>query len=286
MYMASKKKILLILLAMLAVLTLWILWANTALELNEYTITSERLPKGFDGFRIAHVSDLHNAEFGADNVRLLDLLRSAEPDLIAITGDLIDSRNTDVEIALRFAQEAMQIAPCFYVPGNHESRVSVYPELKAGLSALGVVVLEDARFRLELGGEEITLLGLRDPTFDPAVLYSDDKTVTAAKLQGLTAGLDGYTVLLSHRPELFGVYVENGADLVLTGHAHGGQVRLPFLGGLIAPHQGFFPEYDAGLYTAGNTNMLVSRGVGNSIAPLRINNRPEILLVIFQCPAQ
>ncbi len=99
------------------------------------------------------------------------------------------------------------------------------------------------------------------------------------KLSELMSDNDKYTLLLSHRPELFEVYVKCGADLVLSGHAHGGQFRLPFVGGLVAPNQGLFPEYDAGLYTEGNTNMVVSRGVGNSILPFRFNNRPEVILI-------
>lgn len=266
----------------LLALIIWVAWGNIALELNTYTISSLQLPESFAGFRIAHVSDLHNAEMGQSNERLLAMLREAEPDMIAITGDLIDSRNTDVEIALQFVEKAVKIAPCYYVTGNHEARVSEYDKLKEGLTELGVVVLEDERVELEQSGEIITLLGVNDPSFQTDYLFGDDETVMRGKLQELMSDDDGFTVLLSHRPELFEVYVESGADLVLSGHAHGGQFRLPFIGGLVAPNQGFFPEYDAGLYTDGNTNMIVSRGIGNSLLPFRINNRPEVILIEFR----
>ena len=144
---------------------------------------------------------------------------------------------------------------------------------------LGVVVLEDEGVELEQSGEIITLLGVNDPSFQTDYLLGDDETLMQGKLQELVSDYDGYTVLLSHRPELFEVYAESGADLVLSGHAHGGQFRLPFVGGLIAPNQGFFPQYDAGLYTEENTNMIVSRGIGNSLLPFRINNRPEVILI-------
>ena len=144
---------------------------------------------------------------------------------------------------------------------------------------LGVVVLEDARVELEQSGETITLIGVNDPSFQTDYLFGDSETVMQGSLQELTNKDDGYTVLLSHRPELFKVYVENGADLVLSGHAHGGQFRLPFVGGLVAPNQGLFPEYDIGLYTEENTNMIVSRGIGNSILPFRFNNRPEVIFI-------
>ena len=251
-------------------LFIWVLWGNTALELNSYTITSSKLPQTFDGYRIAHVSDLHNCQIGKDHARLLDMLQQAEPDIIAITGDLIDSRNTKVDVALSFARQAVEIAPCYYVSGNHEARAEEYTELKAGLEELGVAVLENAQCALTVGEETISLLGVQDPLFDGA-----DTEETLAAMHDP----ESYTVLLSHRPELFETYAAQGIELVLSGHAHGGQFRLPGLGGLYAPHQGLLPEYDAGLYTEAQTTMVVSRGIGNSLFPLRFNNRPEVILL-------
>ena len=281
---AKKRKsiILAVVAAILFALIAWIIWGNTALELNTYTVTSARLPECFDGYRIAHVSDLHNTEIGRDNEKLLAMLRDADPDMIAITGDLIDSRSTNAEIALNFIREAVKIAPCYYVTGNHEARISEYDELKEAMKAAGVTVLEDAQTEISLTGESITLIGVNDPSHQTDYLFSDAECVMNAKLEELHADSDGYTILLSHRPELFDTYADHGMDLVLSGHAHGGQFRLPFIGGLVAPNQGLFPEYDAGIYTDGNTNMLVSRGVGNSILPFRINNRPEVILIELQ----
>lgn len=263
----------------LLALIIWTAWGNTALELNTYTVSSEALPDVFDGYRIAHVSDLHNAEMGDGNEKLLAMLREAEPDIIAITGDMIDSRNTNIAVALAFAEKAMQIAPCYYVTGNHEARVSEYDELKAGLEAYGVVVLENERMQIEMSGEFITILGVDDPSFTTDYLFGDASTVVSSKLAELAPEEDGFTVLLSHRPELFDTYVDSGMNLVLSGHAHGGQFRLPFVGGLVAPNQGLFPKYDSGLFTEGNTNMIVSRGIGNSLLPFRFNNRPEVVLI-------
>ena len=263
-------------------LIIWTAWGNTALELNHYTISSDRLPEAFDGYRIAHVSDLHNTEMGKDNEKLLDMLQEADPDIIAITGDIIDSRNTDIDVALQFTKDAMEIAPCYYVTGNHEARVSEYDELKEGMIELGVAVLEDVHINLEQSGETISLLGVNDPSFQTDYLFGDSETVMQSKLHEITNEEDTYTILLSHRPELFEVYTESKVDLVLSGHAHGGQFRLPFVGGLVAPNQGLFPKYDAGLYTEENTNMIVSKGIGNSILPFRFNNRPEVILIELQ----
>ncbi len=201
------------------------------------------------------------------------------PDIIVITGDMIDSRNTKVDAALSFAEQAVKIAPCYYVTGNHEARVDEYSDLKDGLLELGVIVLEDARVEIELSGETITLIGVDDPSFQTDYLFGDDETVMKSKLDELTSKEDSYTILLSHRPELFDTYVESGVDIVFSGHAHGGQFRIPFVGGVVAPNQGVFPKYDAGIYANGNTNMVVSRGVGNSIIPFRVNNRPEVILI-------
>ena len=280
--MSAKKKlsiILAVVAAILFALIAWIIWGNTALELNTYTISSSKLPQSFDGYRIAHVSDLHNAEMGKNNEKLLTMLRDADPDMIAITGDLVDSRNTDIEVALQFVREAVKIAPCYYVTGNHEARISEYDELKEAMEAAGVTVLEDAQTEISLTGEFIRLIGVNDPSYQTDYLFGDAKTVMNTKLEELHTEQDRFTILLSHRPELFETYVDHDLDLVLSGHAHGGQFRLPFVGGLVAPNQGFFPEYDAGLYSMNHTNMIVSRGIGNSILPFRFNNRPEVIII-------
>ncbi len=254
----KRKKMLCALLGVLA--CLYLLWANQAPEVTEYVIDSPNIPEACHGFRIAQISDLHNATFGENNRKLLNLLDRAKPDIIVITGDMIDSRRTDIPTALDFAVRASAIAPCYYVPGNHEARLT--PDTQAGFYA----GLEEAGVTLLLGqtlslGGGLTLTGkdIRSavPTLPPE---------------------EGFHILLSHYPELLETYAAAGYDLVFTGHAHGGQIRLPFLGGIFVPGQGFFPKYDAGHFTEKTTQMLISRGLGNSLFPLRINNRPEILL--------
>ncbi len=282
----GKKRISLIICAIaFLLLTVWTLWGNTALMTETITVSGSRLPASFSGFRIAHVSDLHNAEFGRGNAELLKMISENKPDIIVITGDLVDSHRTDIDVALAFAREAAKIAPTFYATGNHEASISKqeFETLKTGLEAAGVIVLEDEVIWLERGGEKIALLGLTDPDFtEKSDLFGTAPAMVTTKLKNLTDREDCYTILLSHRPELFDVYVSCSIDLILSGHAHGGQFRLPFVGGLVAPNQGFFPKYDAGLFTEGRTNMVVSRGLGNSIIPLRFNNRPEIIIEVLQ----
>ena len=196
-----------------------------------------------------------------------------------LTGDLIDSRHTDIEIALSFARQAIKLAPVYYVSGNHEARVREYEDLKMGLEEAGVVILENQKVQITWEGESITLMGIDDPSFREGYLFGDAESVAWQAIEDLQNESNGYTILLSHRPELFDLYVDTGMDLVFSGHAHGGQFRLPLVGGLVAPNQGFFPEYDAGQFTEESTTMIVSRGVGNSIIPVRFNNRPEIIVI-------
>ena len=276
--MNRKKRVLFVVVFVLVVLIVWTLWGNTALEVNEYEVVSDRIPQGFEGFRIAQVSDLHNAEFGEGNEKLIQLLSQTDPDIIVLTGDLIDSRHTDIEIALDFARQAIKLAPVYYVSGNHEARVREYEDLKMGLAEAGVVILENQNVQITREGESITLMGIDDPSFQEDYLFGDSESVARQAIDDLQNESEGYTILLSHRPELFDLYVETEMDLVFSGHAHGGQFRLPFVGGLVAPNQGFFPKYDAGIFSEGSTNMIVSKGVGNSIIPIRFNNRPEIIV--------
>ena len=275
----NKKKIIAVIFLLIIVLGIWIAWGNSALMVNKYIVENDKIPEKFHGFRIAQISDLHNAEFGDENKDLLVLLSQIEPNVIVLTGDLIDSRHTDMNIALDFASKAVQIAPVYYVTGNHEARVPEYEELKTGLTDLGVTVLENQKVQITKDGESITLMGIQDPSFRTDYLFGDAERVSRQAITSLQNASDGYTVLLSHRPELFDLYVDAGIDLVFSGHAHGGQFRLPFVGSLVAPNQGFFPKYDAGQFIKENTTMIVSRGVGNSIIPFRINNPPEIVVV-------
>lgn len=278
----SKKKKWIILLSAAAVLLLAVLangiWNNSALGLTEYAISSPELPAAFDGFRIAQVSDLHNQDFGENNRKLVDMLRAAQPDIIVITGDMVDSRFTDIPVALAFAEQAVEIAPCYYITGNHESRIEEYSQLRDGLLDLGVVVMEDERVELQRDGDTIYLLGIHDVSFHPDYDLNRHDRIVRSALKSLRVE-DGFSVLLIHRPSFMDLYAHYEVDLVLSGHIHGGQIRLPWIGALYAPGQGFFPEYDAGLYRQGDTQMIVSRGIGNSIFPLRINNPPEVVLV-------
>ena len=270
-----------VLLPILLGFVIWVIHSNTVPTLTEVTIPAEGLPSGFDGFRIVQISDLHDAEFGKDHAKTLGLIREAEPDVILLTGDLIDKHEgrTDVALTVSFVEQAVGIAPCYYVTGNHEGAIpaETYAELEEALLSLGVTVLHGEAVTLERGGDSVTLAGIDSPAFGHGESASPD----LSELCGT-----GYTILLAHHPEFFAKYAEAGADLVFSGHVHGGQFRLPFVGGLYGPGQGLFPDYDGGLYTipadGGETLLYVSRGLGNSEIPVRFANRPEVILAVLE----
>lgn len=280
----KKKLIKIIIISVVALLLIngWLIWENKSLTVTEYTVKSDRLPEGFSGFRIAQVSDLHNTEFGADNKRLISRLEEIAPDIIVITGDLIDSRRIDIDVAVSFAEQASKIAPVYYVNGNHEKVISdeEYSVFTSRLANAGITVLENEKVYLEKNGERIAILGVQDPVFGEYTEETDfGKTVVDENVRRLN-DINEYSILLSHRPELFDIYVKNKIDVALTGHSHGGQIRLPFVGGVFVPNQGLFPTYDSGMFSEDGTTMILSRGLGNSRAMIpRINNRPEIVVV-------
>ena len=275
-----KRKVVFFIILLIFIVIVWLIWSNKTVKTTDITVSSNNLPTEFNDYKIAHISDLHNAEFGENNSKIIDILKNQNPDIIAVTGDLVDSNHTNIDIAVSFMKQAVKIAPCFYVTGNHEAWTEQYNELESKLIECGVNVLHDTYFYLEKNGTKIKLVGIDDPSFTKGYELTEE-SIIETKLKEFNLE-DSYTILLLHRPEYFKTYVNSNIDLVLTGHAHGGQFRLPFIGGLVAPNQGLFPKYDSGLFTENNTNMVVSRGIGNSIIPVRINNRPEVIMIKLQ----
>lgn len=261
-----------------------IAWGNKALVTTKITVTSADIPQSFDGFRIVQISDLHNAEFGKNNHRLIGDIKEADPDIIVLTGDMIDANRTDMDITLDFSQKVAEIAPTYFVTGNHEAGLGEkYFSMKIRLEEIGIKILDQTHDIIEINGEKICIAGINDLGFFVAGKYDEEDlanfTDTLSEMLDQTE--EYYTILLSHRPDLFEQYVEAGVDLIFTGHAHGGQIRIPFVGGVYSPGQGMFPEFDSGIYKNGDTQMIVSRGLGNSRFPLRVNNRPEIILAVL-----
>ncbi len=260
-------------------------WQNNAITISKITMENENLPKTFNGYKILQISDLHNKEFGANQNKLLAQIEKLNPDIIVVTGDLIDSKKINLHVAMDLIHGAMEIAPLFYVSGNHEAWSGSYGDLKSRLENSKVIVLDNQKIEVFKNNESIEILGMSDPSFMESDLqeYAGNALIEDL-LRTLTVDNNKFKILLSHRPELFDLYSKSNIDLVFSGHAHGGQFRLPFIGGLIAPNQGFFPKLTEGIHTRNNTSMVISRGLGNSIIPIRIFNRPELIMVTLSTP--
>lgn len=281
--MKKRKKTLIVLLSILAV-GVYLYWGNTAVQTSHFTYSNEKIPESFDDYKVVQVSDLHNTSFDGD---LISKIRNEEPDIIVVTGDIIDRNRTDLGVAQDFLEQVIALAPVYFVSGNHEVASGKYPELQEILDEVGVTNLDNDNEVLTKGDEEINLLGLADPL---TIFYEEideegsEELVIKRNLTEVSEDTSdtALNLLLSHRAELMEIYADSDVDLALTGHAHGGQIRLPIIGGLFSPSQGFFPKYTTGEYLENNTTMIVSRGLGNSIFPLRVLNRPELVVITLE----
>lgn len=271
-----KKLIVFLILAALIWLFVW--GSNNWIQTTEYTISSEELPAAFDGKKIVQVSDLHNATFGKNQKSLIQKVEATQPDAIFITGDLIDSNRYDLDAALLLVDALVEMSDVYFVTGNHEVAVNKIDEIKEALVARGVIFLENETVQWELEGESLQIAGIHDPLMKPYSL-AEKYTTDAIETAGLT---DKFTLLLAHRPEQLAVYAENDIDVVFSGHAHGGQVRIPGIGGIFAPGQGWFPRMTDGIFRKEETQLVLSRGLGNSGFPLRILNQPEVVSVTLK----
>lgn len=258
-------------------------WQNNQIVVNNVEVIDQNIPSAFKHYRIIQISDLHSKMFGKNQKKLVEIIEENQPDIIVITGDYIDSAKANYLKAPKIlAEKLVDVAPVYYVSGNHEAyslEANKYSEM---LEEIGVVDLNNKKIMLKKSNDEIELLGLADPEFNTS--FNDDTSYAKRQLGLLKEkqASNNFTILLSHRPELFNVYQDYQINLSLTGHAHGGQIRLPLIGGIIAPNQGILPKYDSGIYQENNSQMIVSRGLGNSIIPQRIFNRPELVVITLR----
>ncbi len=264
----------LLLLAVLAVL--YVRWSNAALQTAAFDPVFARLPQGFDGCRIVVLGDLHSTVFGEDNQALVEAVQDAEPEYIFLVGDLLDAfRESPEDYAKKTAKALADIAPTYYVTGNHEWAAGGVPDLKKDLTAQGVTVLSNEFITLNRNSDTIVLAGIDDPNG-----YADQKTPETLAAELYAAHGDPFWLLLAHRNDHFpDQYSLLGADLVVSGHGHGGLIRLPFTDGLVSTDRTLFPSYTAGLYEKNASTLFVTRGLGNSGSTFRVFNRPEVAVI-------
>jgi uncharacterized protein len=237
-----------------------------SIAIKQYTIVIPNLPKDFEGFTVLHLTDLHSKEYGENQKQLISLINRQSFDMVAITGDLVDRNNPNTESALSLVR-GLKSKPVFFVPGNHEWWTDY--RIKSSLENHGVRILENKTFKYTKGNSHIWIVGVDDP------YLRRDKLDEA--LGGVTDSQP--KILLAHAPNIFPSAIKSNVELILVGHTHGGQVRLPLVGAVVAPGQGLFPKFDYGIFTSGSTNMIINGGLGESVLPIRFYNRPEVVLV-------
>ena len=255
---------------------------NKKLKQSNLSLSFNNLPASFDNFRIAQISDIHCDKVGFSDLSFINKIKKFSPDIIIITGDILDSYKNDTDVAYNILCQLAIISPCYFVSGNHELRLpEEYERLQTILNKLNITNLNNTSLLLEKNNEFINLVGVEDYNHfknEDNLNHRNNFKETLDELYSSTH----FNILLSHRPEKFPMYVEAKYDLIFSGHAHGGQWRIPFIGGIYSPSQGFFPKYTNGKYIKENSTLIVSRGLGNSSFPIRINNPIELVLVTLK----
>lgn len=253
---------------------------NNVIEITNYEIAFDNLPTEFDGVTILHVSDLHSKLFGMNSIQLIKKIHDINPDYIMITGDMVNASDTNFDVFLNFVSEICDKYEIYYIVGNHELDLSneYYSEIEKSLKDCGVTILNNEKCSLKRNGQFINLYGM---WYNYKYYFGTKFSIESMeKLLGKES--DSFDILLTHNPKDFDTYSEWGADLTLTGHIHGGMVRLPFVGAVFAPERTLFPKYSEGIYTNDNAKMVVSRGLGRGLTGFRLFNRPELGVITLK----
>ena len=268
---------------------------NYGLKKTVYDISYDNLPSPFDGLKVLHLTDIHRKSFGKNQNKLISLIKNSKPDLIVVSGDIIYCYNHWYNIGYNYKKDLSKVMkifeniakeyPVYYAPGNHECKSGYYPNIRKALISAGVIVLDSGYEIIKKDGSEIALLGLKDPTFwgGSNIVVEEYIQYSQKELHEIKNKCNNlFTMLISHRPEIYKVYEGEGVDLVFTGHAHGGQWIFPIIGPVYAPQQGFFPKYTHGVHKFNKTNVLINRGMGNSSMTIRLFNRPEVVVAVLR----
>ena len=280
-------KIIFIFIGIFILMYLYIKYNVNTLEVTKYVVENKKVPKEFDGYNIVQISDLHSKLFGENNKKLIQKIKSLNPDIVVVTGDLIDGENNNYNVALDFMKEISKLYRVYYIIGNHEQKSLIkkykdeYKDYFNKLHKIDFVNLDNNKVEIVKWDSNINLYGLTVPYSCYKYLFDNQET-TSIDIDFLEEKLgkvdrEQFNILLAHTPFYFDEYEKWGADLTLCGHVHGGIVRLPIVGGLLSPDRKFFPKYDLGEYTKNKSTMIVSKGLGGSKVLIRVNCKPEIV---------
>jgi len=248
----------------------------------EFALSYNNLPQSFDGYRVVQLSDLHMTDFGTNDENLINAVKKQKPDIIVITGDMLNDHSqianeSQTEKISPFLEELAQLAPCYFVSGNHEWASGEIAKLTELLAILNIVYLHNDYVLLKKGSDSIVLAGVEDPN------GPKDMTKPDALIDKISKKYPGkYVMLLAHRNDWLKKYPNLEVNTILCGHSHGGIVRLPFLGGVFGTEHDFFPKYDAGVFNERNYDLFVSRGLGGDTIIPRFLNNPELVTVVLK----
>lgn len=262
--------------------------ALVKIDVTEYTVISEKIPDSFNDYKILQLSDLHNAKLGKNNSKILKEIEKIKPDIIVMTGDMINTNSKSYDNFFELAKEITKNYTTYYIMGNHEQRLEWKKQFEflRQLKNIGVNVLENTDVTIYKNSENINLYGLKQPvsSYKNALKNNTPTNFSLEDMSKIFPAVNEkeFNILLSHSPFDFDIFSTWGADLTLSGHVHGGLIRLPFIGGVLSPERTFFPKYDAGEYVIGDSKMIVCRGLGNGTLPIRIFNNPEICVITLK----
>lgn len=282
----KRKNILIVVILLVIIAAAKIYFDNNFLEVSQYIVKSNKIPTSFKDFKILQLSDLHSKNFGNRNNKLIKKVNSENPDIIVMTGDMVNTKDTDFEVFINLAEQISKRYDTYYIVGNHEQNLTDDKRkiLIDKLNEIGIRVLDNEKVTITRGTESINLYGLwfalryyKDLNNE----YTKDVFFGAKQIQTVLGNLDidSYNILLTHNPLYADTYSNWGADLTLSGHIHGGMIRIPFIGVLLSPERKFFPKYDAGKYQVNGKILIVNRGLGNGDFGIRVFNRPEISVI-------
>ncbi len=262
------------------VLIIGLIYSSSNIGVTHYSIQSDKITPDFDGYKILQISDYHTGSFRGGPDKLVRIVLNEKPDIIVLTGDIIDETAINLKSVNELVSQLTIIAPVYSVSGNHDIWYHDFSGLQDILKNKGVVLLENKKVTLTRGYSHISLFGIADPD-----IWNDmgSEEYLKKKMNELQQE-NGYNILLFHRANMFDIIKGNGYQLILSGHMHGGQVQIPFVGGLVSPHQNrrWLPKYTDGKWSDEGTTMIVSRGLGNNVSVPRILNPPEVVVVTLK----
>lgn len=280
--MRKKKIISIVVLLLIVIIVIQIYIDNNLIQTTNVEIASEKVPDSFEGYKILQLSDLHNRSFGENNIRLIQKIHEADPDIIVLTGDMVTGNDKDFTVFFKLVEALSVEYPIYFIPGNHE--LALKDDSKQKFLDLfektGVVFLDNQKVELvSPDGDVVNLYGL---WYSNTYYKKESLTLDMIDRNIGIADMSAYNILLTHQPKYFELYEKWGADLTMSGHIHGGMVRLPILGAVFSPDEGLFPKYSGGEYFINDSVLVVSRGLGIGTRGFRVFNRPDLVLITLK----